>query len=259
MSKPHITCVIPARYASERFPGKILTPLAGKPLIQHVWEAASRVSIFHTVIIALDHPDTIETVKSFGGKYIITDPNCPTGTDRLIESYITGEVPGDIWVNWQVDAPFIQEKTICDLLPESTRINRPEKTPHVWTLRRPIYTAEEFLNPSLVKVVTDKNNNALYFSRAPIPYHAVHGSRENQLFGYKHVGLYAYNRAALDAINTMEQTELECSESLEQLRFLENNITISAFPTEGILLDINTPTDLRDAEKLLNQSSQPAE
>lgn len=160
-----IVCVIPARLASTRFPRKVLSILGAKPLIQRVYEAAIATDCFDEVIIALDSQETAKVVESFGGKFLMTSPDCPNGTDRLVELMKTKQVEGDIWVNWQGDEPFIHKAMIENLLQTVQ-----EKKFDIWTLKKQITDLGEIEKPNICKVVTDKEGKALYFSRSPIPF-----------------------------------------------------------------------------------------
>jgi len=244
-SSPRIICIIPARLAATRFPEKILAPLNGCPLLEHVWKAATNVSLFHDVIIALDSPKTAAVVSSFGGRYVMTDPTISCGTERLLSVMNLQQIQGDIWLNWQADEPFITEAIITKLL--SPRLTDTQEM--VWTLKTPLTRKEDIVSPHNVKVVTDVHNRALYFSRAPIPYYSV--KKKPTAHYYKHVGIYAFTTAALQHIATLPPHPLEQQESLEQLRWLAHNIPISVHQTMHQLHGIDTPHDLRLAEKLL--------
>ena len=161
-----IVCVIPARFHSTRFPKKILAPLGGKPLIQWAWDAAKKVSLFDEVLIALEHEETAKVVDSFHGRYVMTSNSLRSGTERLIDVMGQHIVDGDIWVNWQADEPFLDERMIRDLLMEAHRDDV-----DVWTLRKLLEKEEEIQSPNIVKVVCDLKGFALYFSRLPIPYY----------------------------------------------------------------------------------------
>lgn len=209
----------------------MLHPIDGKPLIQWVWEAASNVKLFYICAICLDHKEVANEVEKFGGRYYFTSPDCPSGTDRLIEIMQRGEIDADIWVNWQGDEPQITEAMIEELLQSEDG--------DVWTLKKRI-TSEDAQDPNTVKVVTDEDNNALYFSRSPIPYGATSC--------YKHVGLYAYTKEALQKIAAMKPHPLEISERLEQLRFLANGLKIKVHETVTDTVGVDTPADV---EKLV--------
>jgi len=233
-----IVCVIPARLASSRFPKKVLAMLGEKPMLQWVWEAASSVSLFDDVAFAIDDSETARLIDSFEGKHFMTSPDCPSGTDRLIELQTEGKMQGDIWVNWQGDEPFIHQEMIENLLQTT------DETYDIWSLRKEIEREEDIEDPNVVKVVTDSQDRALYFSRSPIPYDR--DGLENVTY-YKHVGIYAYTTRALKQISTLSPSLLEQSEGLEQLRFLENGMNIQVHETSHETLGIDIPEDLARA------------
>jgi len=230
-----VVCVIPARLNSKRFPRKVLCRLGPKPLLEWVWEAATACSAFDEVVFAIDHDETAALIDAFGGRYIMTSQECHSATDRIIELKQKKLLTGDVWVNWQGDEPFISSAMIADLLQFTD-----ETSSDIWTLKKKIVDPSEINNPHVVKVVTDTRGKALYFSRLPIPY----APESFQATYYKHIGLYAYRAEALDAIATFEPSSLERAESLEQLRFMENGLSITAYETEREAHGINVPDDL---------------
>lgn len=241
-----VVCVIPARLESTRFPRKILANLLNKPLLQWVWEAANNVSFFDNVLFAIDSDITAQVIKSIGAKFVMTSSSCPSGTDRLIEVMKKNIVKGDIWVGWQCDEPFVDESMILSLLGtcESDHAS-------IWTFKKRIKDEMSILSPHVVKVVTDINGYALYFSRSPIPYYQE-DSKES--YGYfKHIGLYAYTTSALEKISYFSCSPLEKAEKLEQLRFLQNNLPIKVHEVEQDIIGINTLEDLAIAEKYAKQ------
>ena len=233
--KKKIACVIPARLASTRFPKKMLSELSGKPLLQWVWEAAIGCPHFDERLFAVDSEQVKDLVEGFGAKAVMTSIDCQSGTDRLIE--VQQNLDADIWVNWQGDEPFIKTGMIEDLLQSCD-----DETQDVWTLK--CLLKENFSDPAIVKVVSDRTGRALYFSRSQIP----HGE---DAVVYKHVGLYAYTDSALKRISHLEQTSLEKSESLEQLRFLESGLYIQVHETKQSTVGIDLPEHLAHAEQLL--------
>lgn len=235
-----VICVIPARLASSRFPRKILTPLLGKPLVQWVWEAAAKVSFFDEVLFAIDAEETAEVIEGFGGRYCMTSPACINGTERLVELQKKGSLKGDIWVGWQADEPFITEKILEDLLV----FDRNDQA-DLWTLKIKIDEKRVF-DPSVCKVVCDREGFALYFSRSPIPCYRDAGGERNY---FKHIGLYAYSDAALRRIGEMKPCELEEAEVLEQLRFLFNGMKIQVKETQEETIGIDLPEHLALAER----------
>lgn len=238
-------CVIPARLASSRFPKKVLSMLGEKPMLQWIWEGALSAEMFDEIAFAIDDQETARLIDSFGGTYHMTCPECLSGTDRLIELQQKGVMKGDIWVNWQGDEPFIQKEMIENLLQSV------DEDCDIWSLRKEIDNEEEIEDPNVVKVVTDCQDRALYFSRSPIPY-----DREalEEVSYYKHIGIYAYTNAAIEKISTLSPSSLELAEGLEQLRFLENGLTIQVHETAHESLGIDVPADLaRAMERIASQ------
>lgn len=233
-----VVCVIPARFASRRFPQKMLAHLMGRPLLQWVWEAATALPLFDRVVFAVDHPQVAALVASFGGESLMTAESCLSGTDRLIELMQSGRLDGEIWVNWQGDEPFITREMVESLL-QST-----EAPFDIWSLKKRIVKEEERTDPNVVKVVTTKNGEALYFSRFPIPYDR---DKTRVLPLYKHIGIYAYRRSALETLATLSPSPLELSESLEQLRYLEHGLKMQLHETEIETVGIDHPSDLERA------------
>lgn len=237
-----VACVIPARLASSRFPRKILAPLHGKPLIQWVWEAAKKVSLFDSVTIALDSEETADVVRKFGGEYRMTSPSHPNGTMRLCALF--HEMPGDIFVCWQGDEPFLHEEMIRELLQSAGKDNA-----DIWTLKKTIDDLSAAASPHVCKVVTDKEGYALYFSRSLIPFH-----RDLAPTSYdKHIGIYAYSRAALQTISQLPMSPLCEKEQLEMLNFMYHGLKIRVHTTthEGFGIDI--PEHLEKAHHLVTK------
>lgn len=241
-----IVCVIPARLKATRFPGKMLSSIAGKPLLQWVWDAATKVTFFSDVLFAVDAPEIADVIKKFGGKYLMTSEQCASGTDRLVEIMQSKKVSADIWVNWQGDEPFITSAMISCLLQSVGSDNA-----DVWTLKKRITDASQVTSANVAKVVCDVHGNALYFSRSPIPfYRDLNGgfsNPEQQLF-YKHVGLYAFTTQALQKIAAMGSCYLEDAEKLEQLRWLYSGLVLRVHETDRDVRGIDTPHDLELAE-----------
>ena len=244
--------IIPARYASQRFPGKPLAILGGKPVIQRVYEQVK--TVLDDVYVATDDDRILKTVESFGGKAVMTSPNHKSGTDRIEEAVekIGGDF--DVVINIQGDEPFIQKSQIEELC----RCFDDENT-QIATLGMP-FTEQQGLaaleNPNSPKIVVDNNNYAMYFSRSVIPY-LRNVSRENWLTAHqylKHIGLYAYRREVLAEVTKLPQSSLEIAESLEQLRWLQNGYKIKVGLTTVETVGIDTPADLLLAEKFLQQN-----
>ena len=246
--------IIPARYASQRFPGKPLAILGGKTVIQRVYEQVSKV--LNDVFVATDDDRIFNAVEGFGGKAIMTSPNHKSGTDRIEEAVEKIGKDFDVVINIQGDEPFIQEPQIKELCAcfndENTQIA---------TLGMP-FTKEQGMeaieNPSSPKIVVDNNSYAMYFSRSVIPY-IRNAQREQWIDNYpylKHIGLYAYRRNVLKEVTQLPQSSLELAESLEQLRWLQNGYRIKVGLTTVETVGIDTPADLQRAEKFLAERGE---
>lgn len=230
-----VLCVIPARYASTRLPGKPLALIAGKPMIQHVYERACHAVMPQEVVVATDSKIVADAVKEFGGKVMMTSPDHPSGTDRLAEVALS--YPDiDVIVNVQGDEPMIPPEVI-DRLAQAFADDKELK---MATLKTPM-AEEEYNNPNAVKVVTDQNGYALYFSRSLLPYPR---NRKADFKVYKHVGIYAYRRSFLLSYAAYEPTPLEQIEGLEQLRVLENGQRIKVLESKFQGIGIDTQEDL---------------
>lgn len=236
--------IIPARYASTRFPGKPLALLGQKPMIQWVYESAS--ATFEHLLVATDDSRIYDAVLAFGGKVVMTSTEHRSGTERCAEAASLYEKDKGLRFNYVVniqgDEPLIKSEQLLIL---TDCIQLPE-TP-VATLIRPLISLEEFENPNVVKVVVDLNLNALYFSRAPIP-RVRDASAEGKTEGpalYTHIGLYAFRREVLETLMDLAPTPLEKAESLEQLRWMEHGINIRCALTNLPSLGVDTPEDLR--------------
>jgi len=247
----HFAGIIPSRYASSRFPGKPLAMIGNKPMIQRVYEQA--LKSLPIVYVATDDKRILDTVHNFGGKAIMTSPDHLSGTDRCAEavdgiSEETGQVV-DIVVNIQGDEPFIKPEQI-NLLMKCFDNEKVE----IATLVRRAEPDENIFNPNQVKVIINSEGDAIYFSRAAIPYlRDVENSEwaKHHVF-YKHIGLYAYRTKTLKKITSLERSTLEIAESLEQNRWIENGIRIKTAITIWETIGIDTPEDLEQANLLLN-------
>ena len=217
-----ILCVIPARYASTRLPGKPLADIVGKPMIQHVYERSAQATIPQQVVVATDDEKVFQAVQQFGGKVVMTSSEHQTGTDRLAE-VASKYAEVDVIINVQGDEPLIDPKVIDELAQEFLN-----DTALQMASVMSIMDTEDYQNPNAVKVVTDLNHNALYFSRSLLPYPRVAGKANV----YKHIGIYAYKKDFLLKFAKLEPTPLEQSESLEQLRALENGYKIKMIKTK---------------------------
>lgn len=246
--------IIPARYASTRFPAKPLAVLGGKPVIQRVYEQVS--GIFDEAYVATDDERIEAAVKAFGGKVVMTSPNHKSGTDRCYEAFTKVGGGYDVVVNIQGDEPFIQPSQL-----EAVKACFEDPTTQIATLVKPFTTDDGFValeNVNSPKVVVNANMNALYFSRSIIPYQR-NADKQDWLAGhtyYKHIGLYAYRAEVLKEITSLPQSSLELAESLEQLRWLENGYTIKVGMTQVETIGIDTPEDLERAEEFLKQQEK---
>ena len=239
-----VLCVIPARYASTRLPGKPLALIAGKPMIQHVYMKACEAKLPDDVIVATDNEKVFETVHGFGGRAIMTSPDHPSGTDRLAE--VALNFPDvDVIVNVQGDEPMIPPE-IIDRLAKAFEAESDLKMATMKVLMR----EEDYNNPAAVKVVTDNNGYALYFSRSLMPYPR---NKTEHYKVYKHVGIYAYRRDFLLQYAAVAPTELEKTESLEQLRVLENGYKIKVLESDFQGIGVDTPEDLAAVNELLSK------
>lgn len=237
--------IIPARYASTRFPGKPLALIKGKPMIQRVYEQALKSQLVE-VVIATDDVRIADVVMDFGGRYALTDPNHCSGTDRCREAMDLLDNQYDAVINIQGDEPFIDPRQINQVMELIARDDT-----QLASLAKKIVDEEELFSPNTVKVVMDKTGNALYFSRNPIPFMRNLDRGEwlkNGVF-YKHVGIYAYKSETLRRVAEMQPTALEVSESLEQLRWLENGIDIRMGITDSENVSIDQPKDIEKAER----------
>ncbi len=241
--------IIPARYASTRFPGKPLANLGGKPVIQHVVEQARKV--IDRVVVATDDERILHAVESFGGEAVMTSANHRCGTDRALEAFQKLKSPADIIINVQGDEPFIDPTQIRSLMNCFDNADT-----DIATLARRFNPSDGFdalFNPNLVKVVFDNNGRALYFSRSIIPYvrSVDHTKWLESTTYYTHVGIYAYRADVLSKITSIPQSTHEIAESLEQLRWLDNGYNIRVALTECPTIGIDTPDDLENARRVL--------
>ena len=243
--------IIPARFASSRLPGKPLADIGGKPMIQWVYE--NTVKELDDVVVATDHSDIEQAVLDFGGRVMMTSPDHLSGTDRcaeVIQILADSGEEYDVIINIQGDEPFINVSHIR-LLKDAFS----DPATQIATLVNPIKDSAELMNPNAVKVVVNTHGNALYFSRSPIPYNR-HVADDNWLTGHtylKHLGLYAYRSEVLGQITMLEPSPLEKTESLEQLRWLDNGFVIRVLVTNDPSHGIDTPGDLEATRKNLKK------
>jgi 3-deoxy-manno-octulosonate cytidylyltransferase (CMP-KDO synthetase) len=236
--------VIPARYASTRLPGKPLADIAGKPMIQHVVERAREVPGMDAVVVATDDTRVADVVRAFGAQVVMTSPDHPSGTDRLVE--VMGQLSADIYINLQGDEPLVRPGDVSRLALGM----RTDASVGVGTLCHPI-DAIEAQNPNVVKVVLARNGDALYFSRSPIPY-----PREAEAARYlKHVGVYAYRREVLASYSAMPQPMEELAEKLEQLRLLHAGVRIRAWEVAPTGPGVDTPECLDKVRRLMQEGA----
>jgi len=240
----NVLAVIPARYTSSRFPGKPFASIAGKPMIQHVVERVRRARRVSKALVATDEPGIRDAVQGFGGEAVLTRRDHPTGTDRVAE--VAAHIPAEIYVNVQGDEPLIDPETIDGLVLALVE----DPGVQVASATRAIVQPNEIMDPNITKVVRDFDGNALYFSRAPIPW--VRDRNESVAAQHwKHIGLYAFRREALLDFPTLPPGELERLEQLEQLRWLENGYRIRMLETEYDAISVDVPADIDRVEKLL--------
>ncbi|MDR3627368.1 MAG: 3-deoxy-manno-octulosonate cytidylyltransferase [Ignavibacteriaceae bacterium] len=237
--------IIPARFASTRLLGKPLADICGKPMIQHTYESVKKSKLLNEIIIAVDDEKVAQVISDFGANVIMTPKDIATGSDRI--AYVARNLPhAKIIVNIQGDEPFIKGEMIDQAI-EPLLFDR---SVNVSTLARRIDSLEDLKSPSVVKVVFDYNNCAMYFSRAAIPY--VRAARTNveriqKAEIYKHIGLYVYRKESLFRFTELKPTDLEQTEKLEQLRMLENGFKIKVVVTEHESISIDTQDDLERA------------
>ena len=241
-----ILCVIPSRIGSTRLPRKPLLPILGKPMVQVVYENASYCKLLTTVVVATDSQEIAEVIQAINGNVFMTDSSLMTGSDRV--AVVAEHFPEmDIVVNLQGDEPFVQPIMLEQLVAPYLHGEMPDMT----TLAYKLDKTEDYNNPGIVKVVTDLNNNAIYFSRSPIPYFRQNISAPV----YHHIGLYAFRRDFLLQYTKLPVTPLEQTESLEQLRAIEHGFKIRVCLTENKTLEINTAEEYEQA-KYFNYEQQ---
>lgn len=255
---PKVVGIIPSRYASTRFPGKPLSQILGKSLIQRTYENALRCELLEEVIVATDDQRIFDHVKEFGGRVVMTSVDCPTGTDRLAEVLQKEKRLADVEIvmNVQGDEPCIDPNIIAAVV----KGLRDDPNAAMSTAILPLHDIEEALKPSVVKCVVDKQDYALYFSRALIPAGKTLKYRPETIY-YKHLGLYAYRKEFLLHYAELDSTPLQQAEDLEQLKVLEHGYRIKTVQVSGESMDVNAPEDIKKVEQLLckqNTSSSQA-
>lgn len=250
MNKPTrtVTVVIPARYGSSRFPGKPLVRLCGRPMVQHVYERAMACRLVSGVLVATDDDRIKQAVEQFGGRVVKMEGDYRTGTDRM--AAVARMCAGEFFVDLQGDEIPLNPELLADLIEPFV-----ESGAGIGTLKRAIDTTEDLVNPAVVKVVTDTQGYALYFSRAPIPF--VRDDPERRVVSglhYVHLGVYMYTRDTLLRYAAMPTSPLEDAEKLEQLRGLEQGLRIRVWETKHASLRVDTPEDVEPVAEKLQQS-----
>jgi 3-deoxy-manno-octulosonate cytidylyltransferase (CMP-KDO synthetase) len=236
--------IIPARLGSTRLSRKVLREIAGKPMIGHVYESAKKCGLLEQVIIATDSEEVMQLAAARGWSAQMTSAQHRSGTDRIHE--VAQRVPADVYVNIQGDLPMVKPEHIEALLRPMRRAEVVVST--VKTRCKP----EEISNPNAVKVVTDKNGRALFFSRSTIPFDR---DKSGKIEYFKHLGLYAYRRAALEKFCGLPESKLEAAERLEQLRLLENGIDIYVEETPFNTVEVDTEEDLKRVEEIFKSGN----
>lgn len=240
-----IIAMIPARYAASRFPGKLMQDLHGKTVIRRTYEAAESTGLFDAVYVVTDNEEIFAEISSFGGKAIKSKKEHDCGSDRIAEAVEDMDV--DIVVNVQGDEPMIDAESLSRVL----EVFRGEDAEQIdlASLKTPLYHQRDIDNPNNVKVITNKQNFALYFSRSPIPYPR---EKNTGVTYFKHVGIYAFRKQALMDFHRLPMLELEASEKIEAIRYLEYGKNIKMVETKVKGVGIDTPEDLEEARKLFN-------
>jgi len=244
MSSLRIACVIPARLSSTRLSRKVLRPIAGRPMVEWVWRAAAASRLMDPIVVATDAEEVAAVCRERGIPTVMTSPDCPSGSDRVRET--ARQIDADIYVNIQGDEPTLTPDFFPPLL---SLFDRPQVEVATLAVRCP---SHEIANPNAVKVVTALDGRALYFSRATIPF-----DRDGTNFaGYrKHLGIYAYRKAALECFASLEPSWIEQVERLEQLRLLDNGINIYVAPAPRDTIGVDTEEDLARAEAMLKATA----
>jgi 3-deoxy-manno-octulosonate cytidylyltransferase (CMP-KDO synthetase) len=242
-----ITAFIPARYESTRFPGKPLAPIAGKPMIRHVYERASSCRLIGDVFVATDDERILHEVRAFGGRGILTARGHHSGSDRIAEAaMVLGLQDDDLVVNIQGDQPLFEPSSVEDLV---SPFETEDAALSMSTLKYRITNQEEIRDPNIVKVVTDRNEWALFFSRSPIPYYRDADS--DRVF-FKHLGFYAHRLSFLKVFARLGPGPIETAEKLEQLRALESGYRIKVVETRHDSIEIDTPRDIEKVERMIS-------
>lgn len=251
MSTTRVVVVIPARYGSQRLPAKPLADICGKPMVQHVYERAARAKLVNAVLVATDDERIMSAVRGFGGRAVMTPESLQTGTDRI--AYVARSLPdAEIIVNVQGDEPLVEPAMIDEAVEPLLHDN----SVNVGTLVKKIDNNADLSNPGIVKVVLDREGNGIYFSRSPIPFGRDIQQSEwlRHHIYYKHIGLYVFHREFLNRFSEMNQTPLEKTEKLEQLRILENGYKIRCTVTSFDSVPVDTQDDLERVRRILTKT-----
>lgn len=242
----NVVGIIPARYDSKRFPGKPLALICGKPMIEWVYKRALKCKKLNSLIVATDDQRILKTVESFGGLAEMTPKECQSGTDRI--AYLAKNLDCDVVLNIQGDEPLIESEAIESLI----GLFEEQKDLQMGTLITKMKSKKDVENPNCVKVIIDKYNFAIYFSRSPIPY--VRDKKPSDFTFYKHIGIYAYKRDFLLKFSVLPQGKLEKAESLEQLRAIENGLKIkTSFVEKWIGVSVDRKEDILKVEEKIKK------
>lgn len=243
--------VIPARWGSTRFEGKVMADLLGKPVVQHVWENAKKAKALDDLVVACDDERIIKVVEGFGGKAVYTSPDQPSGTDRLAE--VVNPMDVKIVVNIQGDEPLVKPIMIDNLVMSLDD----EKAAQMATMIKKITDDSDLINSNVVKVIFDKNGYAIYFSRYAIPYNRTNtADKDKKPVYYKHIGMYAFTKDFLFTFRNLPKSALENAEKLEQLRVLEYGYKIKVVETKFDTVGVDTHDDLIKVKEILLQERQ---
>lgn len=235
-----IIAFIPARYAATRFPYKLMQPLGNKTVIRQTYDNTLATGLFDDVIVVTDHQIIFDEINNNGGKAVMSKANHESGSDRIAEAI--ADIDVDVIVNVQGDEPFVSKQPLEDLV----AVFKNDTTVQVASLMKKINKEVDFTNPNIVKLVCDKNNDALYFSRASIPFNR---NTDSANVSFEHIGIYGFTKKALLQFTSWPMGTLEQLEKLEQLRYLENGIKIRMVETDKTMLKIDVPEDLGKAEE----------
>ena len=241
-----VVALIPARYQSSRFSGKLMANLAGKPVILRTYQAVVDTSLFEEVIVVSDSEEIINTIKNAGGKAIKSQKEHSCGTDRIAEA--AEQIEADVILNVQGDEPFTNKKSLSELL-DVFRYDEDERI-DLASLMQKMKVPEQIEDPNYVKVIVNQENDAIYFSRSPIPYQR---NKEEKVNYYEHIGVYAFRKQALLDFYHSPATPLEKVELIECLRYIEMGKTIKMVETEYMGIEIDTPEDLKNAQIFLSE------